>query len=92
MHTKKGYIVPVILVVLLLTAGGVVLFGQKLVESPIVETELIVPTKPSIEIKEPLIEQEPEPIEQEQEPIEQEPIVEVEDLIEATTTSEIEIE
>jgi hypothetical protein len=38
MNTSKGYIVPVILVVLLLAIAGVFIFTQTPVESPVVDT------------------------------------------------------
>lgn len=43
MHTNKGYIVPVIFVIILLTVAGIFIFSQK-VESPIVEQTQVATT------------------------------------------------
>lgn len=44
MHTNKGYILPVILVVILLIIGGIFIFNQKQVESPTLETTQVATT------------------------------------------------
>jgi hypothetical protein len=38
MHSSKGYIVPIVLVLVLLTAAGFLIFTQKPVESPTADT------------------------------------------------------
>jgi hypothetical protein len=50
MHSSKGYIVPVVLILILLIVAGFFIFTQKPIESPALETLpiLVATTTPSI--------------------------------------------
>lgn len=48
METKKGYIIPIILIALLIILAGVFIFAQKQAESPVVETPIEAPVRQEI--------------------------------------------
>lgn len=53
METKKGYIIPIILIALLIILAGVFVFAQKQAESPVIETPIETPVRQENIIEEP---------------------------------------